>query len=358
MTQTCPAARELRSLVDGSLSDLDAQSIELHIEHCEVCQNAIQELAADGSFWQSAAKNLSDDRIVGPGLDRVIETLQHQSREDAEEIGEAIELKLSFIEPPVEPGTIGRLRHYDILRVAGRGGMGIVLKAFDRSLRRIVAIKLLAPHLAGNGQARQRFVREGRAAAAISHEHVVTIHAVEESPPFLVMQYVHGETLEERIHRNGSLDIREAVRIALQIAQGLAAAHAQGVVHRDIKPANILLENGVARVRITDFGLARAIDDASLTQSGVVAGTPQYMAPEQASGDAIDERADLFSLGSVLYTMLAGHAPFRATTAMGVLKRLCDNAARSIKEINPETPDWLGRGHQSTSCEASRRSFS
>ncbi len=341
MTQSCPNAKELRNLVDGSLSDIDAQSIELHIERCEACQHAIQELAADGTFWNSAAKSLSDDKIVGPSLDRVIETLQHQSREDAEEIGEAIELKLSFIEPPVEPGTIGRLRHYDILRVAGRGGMGIVLKAFDRSLRRIVAIKLLAPHLAGNGQARQRFVREGRAAAAISHEHVVTIHAVEESPPFLVMQYVHGETLEERIHRNGSLAVREAVRIALQIAQGLAAAHAQGVVHRDIKPANILLENGVARVRITDFGLARAIDDASLTQSGVVAGTPQYMAPEQASGDAIDERADLFSLGSVLYTMLAGHAPFRATTAMGVLKRLCDNAARPIREINPETPDWL-----------------
>jgi hypothetical protein len=155
------------------------------------------------------------------------------------------------------------------------------------------------------------------------------------------MQYVHGETLEEHIHRTGSLSAREAVRIALQIAQGLAAAHAQGVVHRDIKPGNILLENGVGRVRITDFGLARAIDDASMTQSGVVAGTPQYMAPEQACGDAIDERADLFSLGSVLYTMLAGHAPFRATTAMGVLKRLCDNAARPIREINPETPEWL-----------------
>ena len=219
MTQTCPTSKELRSVVGGSLSDIDSQSMELHIERCEACQHAIQEFAADGTFWKSAAKNLSDDKIVGPGLDRVIETLQHQSREEAEEIGEAIELKLSFIEPPVEPGTIGRLRHYDILRVAGRGGMGIVLKAFDRSLRRIVAIKLLAPHLAGNGQARQRFVREGRAAAAITHEHVVTIHAVEESPPFLVMQDVHGETLEARIHRNGSMDVREAVRIALQIAQ-------------------------------------------------------------------------------------------------------------------------------------------
>lgn len=341
MEQCCPSPDELRRLVDGSFSDSEAQPLELHIDRCEVCQRGLQELAADGTFWKSATASLSDDQIVGPGLDRVIEDLQQQSLEEAEDVGEAIELKLSFIEPATEPGTIGRLRHYDILRVAGRGGMGIVLKAFDRSLRRVVAIKLLAPHLAGNGQARQRFIREGRAAAAICHQHVITIHAVEESPPFLVMQYVHGETLEARIHRHGALEVRDAVRIALQIAQGLAAAHAQGVVHRDIKPANILLENGVARVRITDFGLARAVDDASLTQSGVVAGTPQYMAPEQASGDAIDERADLFSLGSVLYTMLAGHAPFRATTAMGVLKRLCDHHPRAIREINPDTPDWL-----------------
>jgi eukaryotic-like serine/threonine-protein kinase len=341
MTTPCPSTTALRGLVNGSLSDSEADSLQLHLERCETCQNALQEIAADGDFWQSAAQNLSDDEAAGPGLERVVEELQHQSPEDAEEMGEAIELKLSFIDPPTEPGTIGRLKHYDILRVAGRGGMGIVLKAFDRTLRRVVAVKMLAPHLAGNGQAKQRFIREGRSAAGICHEHVVTIHAVEESPPFIVMQYVKGETLESRIHRNGSLEVREAIRIAKQIAQGLAAAHTQGVVHRDIKPANILLENGVARVRITDFGLARAVDDASLTQSGVVAGTPQYMAPEQANGDAVDERADLFSLGSVLYTMLAGHAPFRATTTMGVLKRLCDNTARPIREINPEVPEWL-----------------
>ncbi|NQV26745.1 MAG: protein kinase [Rhodopirellula sp.] len=341
MTTPCPSTTDLRGLVNGSLSDSEADSLQLHLERCETCQKALQEIVADGDFWQSASQNLSDDEAVGPGLEQVVEELQQQSPEDAEEMGEAIELKLSFIDPPTEPGTIGRLKHYDILRVAGRGGMGIVVKAFDRTLRRVVAIKLLAPHLAGNGQARQRFIREGRAAAGICHEHVVTIHSVEESPPFIVMQYVKGETLEARIHRNGSLDVREAVRIAKQIAQGLAAAHTQGVVHRDIKPANILLENGIARVRITDFGLARAVDDASLTQSGVVAGTPQYMAPEQANGDAVDERADLFSLGSVIYTMLAGHAPFRATTTMGVLKRLCDHSARPIREINPDVPDWL-----------------
>lgn len=341
MTTPCPASAALHGLVNGTLSDSEADSLQLHLEQCQSCQHGLQEIVADGDFWNSAAENLAGDEVAGPGLNRVVDELQHQSPEDAEQMGEAIELKLSFIEPPSEPGTIGRLKHYDILRVAGRGGMGIVVKAFDRTLRRVVAIKLLAPHLAGNGQARQRFVREGRSAAGICHEHVVTIHAVEESPPFIVMQYVKGETLEARIHRNGSLEVREAVRIAKQIAQGLAAAHTQGVVHRDIKPANILLENGVARVRITDFGLARAVDDASLTQSGVVAGTPQYMAPEQANGDSVDERADLFSLGSVLYTMLAGHAPFRATTTMGVLRRLCDHSARPIREINPEVPDWL-----------------
>jgi len=341
MSESCPSEKQLRQLIDGAIADAEAIVLEQHLDRCGTCQQTVKQMTQDGTFWNSVTASLAESPAVGPELDRVIGELQQQSPEDAEQMGEVIELRMSSVEPPTEPGTIGRLKHYDILRVAGRGGMGIVLKAFDRSLRRIVAVKLLAPHLAGNGLARQRFIREGRAAAAITHQHVITIHAVEESPPFLVMQYVQGETLEGRIHRNGAMDVKDAIRVAMQIAQGLAAAHAQGVVHRDIKPANILLENGIARVRITDFGLARAIDDASLTQSGVIAGTPQYMAPEQASGDAIDERADLFSLGSVLYTMLAGHAPFRANTAMGVLKRLCDHAPRSIREINPDTPDWL-----------------
>src|SRR5206468_237440 len=124
-------------------------------------------------------------------------------------------------------------------------------------------------------------------------------------------------------------------------AAGLAAAHAQGLVHRDVKPANILLENGIERVRLTDFGLARAADDASLTQSGVVAGTPEYMAPEQAAGGTVDHRADLFSLGSVLYAMCAGRPPFRAGGTLAVLKRVCEEAPRPLPEVNPEVPDWL-----------------
>jgi serine/threonine protein kinase len=127
----------------------------------------------------------------------------------------------------------------------------------------------------------------------------------------------------------------------MQTASGLAAAHAQGLVHRDVKPANILLENGLGRVWLTDFGLARTADDASLTQSGVIAGTPQYMAPEQAQGHAVDHRADLFSLGSTLYAMCTAHAPFRAESAMAVLRRVCDEPARPVRTLNPDVPVWL-----------------
>src|SRR5207249_6152240 len=142
-----------------------------------------------------------------------------------------------------------------------------------------------------------------------------------------------GQSLEDKIRQHGPLELPEVLRIGMQIASGLAAAHAQGLVHRDIKPANILLENSVERVKITDFGLARAADDASLTQSGVIAGTPMYMAPEQACGDSFDHRADLFSLGSVLYVMASGRPPFRASSSMAVLKRVVEETPRPIRDI-------------------------
>jgi serine/threonine protein kinase len=137
------------------------------------------------------------------------------------------------------------------------------------------------------------------------------------------------------------MELPRILRIGMQTASGLAAAHAQGLIHRDIKPANILLENSVERVKITDFGLARAADDASLTQTGVVAGTPEFMAPEQALGAAINQRADLFSLGSVLYAMCTGRSPFRGSSALATLKRVCDDEPQPIREINPAIPEWL-----------------
>jgi WD40 repeat protein len=155
------------------------------------------------------------------------------------------------------------------------------------------------------------------------------------------MHHVGGIALEDRVKQGGPLELKEILRIGMQTAAGLAAAHAQGLVHRDVKPANILLENGVQRVKITDFGLARAVDDASLTQSGQIAGTPMYMSPEQARGEAVDCRSDLFSLGSVLYTLCTGRPPFRASSTPAVLKRVCEETPRPIRQINPEVPDWL-----------------
>ncbi len=252
------------------------------------------------------------------------------------------EAGFDFLQPSSKPGSLGRLAHYEVLEVLGKGGFGIVFKAFDEKLQRVVALKVMAPHLAVTSPPRKRFLREARAAAAIRHENVVAVHAVEDQPiPYLVMDYIAGQTLQARLNAVGPLELLDVMRIGRQIAEGLAAAHAMGIIHRDIKPANILLENGVDHVKITDFGLARAGDDASLTQSGMIAGTPMYMAPEQTYGGVIGVRADLFSLGSVLYVMSTGRPPFRASTTMAVLKRVAEDTPRPMREIIPEIPQWL-----------------
>jgi serine/threonine protein kinase len=255
----------------------------------------------------------------------------------------AAEASLAFLAPPREPGGLGRLDHYEVLEVVGRGGTGVVLRAQDTKLRRIVAIKALAPLLAASSSARCRFVREAQAAAAVRDDHVVAIHAVSDDgpAPYLVMEYIDGTTLEERVKQAGALNLAEVLRVGMQLARGLAAAHAQGVVHRDIKPANILLENGVQRVKITDFGLAGVAGEARPSTGKILAGTPQYMSPEQARGEPTDQRTDLFSLGSVLYTLCAGRPPFRSETTAGVLRSVCEDTAPPLGEINPRVPAWL-----------------
>jgi serine/threonine protein kinase len=164
------------------------------------------------------------------------------------------EQALTFLAPPGEAGGLGRLDHYDVLEVVGRGATGVVLKARDSKLQRVVALKVLAPRLAASGPARKWFVREAQATAAVRDDHVIAIYAVsDEGPlPYLVMEYIAGVTLDDRIRQGGPPELRELLRIGLQVASGLAAAHAQGLIHRDIKPGNILLENGVQRVKITD----------------------------------------------------------------------------------------------------------
>ena len=312
----------LRLLLDDELPEDSQADLTRHVETCRRCRRRLEALAAEACWWPDAAELLrpgEEDGSSDPGP------------------------RLDFLAPSDDPHKLGRLGPYEIEEVIGHGGMGIVLKGYEPLLNRHVAVKVLAPHLATSGAARQRFAREALAAAAVVHEHVVAIHAVDSADgvPYLVMPFVPGVSLDRRINDTGPMEVLEILRIGMQISAGLAAAHAQGLVHRDVKPANILLENGVDRVMLTDFGLARAVDDASLTQSGVVAGTPQFMSPEQAKGEAVDDRADLFSLGSVMYTMCTGRPPFRAETTLAILRRISDSSPRPIRDVNPGIPQWL-----------------
>lgn len=329
--QTCDVTR-LNQFLGGSLNCHHEQLLTSHLDECTSCRQRLDDLAADHQSW-SEAKELLCDSLDSATFN------QSGCSDDSFEI----EQVLAQLGPTDEPDSLGRVGGYEVTGVVGSGGMGVVLKAHDRSLDRVVAVKVMAPHLAASGSARQRFAREAKAAAAVLHPNVIAIHGVsnEQSLPYLVMPYVRGNSLQKRIDTEGPLPVVDTLRIGSQVAAGLAAAHEQGLVHRDIKPANILLESGVERVAITDFGLARAADDASMTRSGVISGTPQYMSPEQARGEVIDARSDLFSLGSLLYAMCTGHSPFRAETSYGVLHRIINDSPRSIRELNPDIPDWL-----------------
>jgi eukaryotic-like serine/threonine-protein kinase len=276
---------------------------------------------------------------------RVAQTVQALSPSAGREpqSSQSSEGKFAFLDPPREPGFLCRMEHYDVMQLIGNGAMGFLFQAFDAALHRIVAIKVLAPQLATTANARRRFLREARAMAAIRNDYVIDVYAVGETQgiPFLVMEFIAGSSLAHEIYLSGGLDLPKLVRVAYQTACGLAAAHAQGLIHRDIKPSNILLEHTLERIKITDFGLARAADDPGLTQLGTISGTPQFMAPEQASGDRVDHRCDLFSLGSVLYAMCTGRAPYQGASTMSVLRQVCDEAPQPIRELNPDVPCWL-----------------
>ncbi len=319
----------LESALRGDLPPDDEAGLHGHLESCQAC-NAVLERMAGGAEWSQEAASLfreddrDADRLGGGELSDVDFTVEH-------------------LEPADEPNMLGRLGGYDVLEIIGHGGMGVVLKGFDRELKRCVAIKVLAPHLAQSSLARRRFAREAQAAAAIVHPNVLAIHQVQPGGrlPFLVMPLVAGESLAERLATRGTLELTEVLRIAVQAAAGLAAAHEQGLVHRDVKPANILLDKGVDRVVLTDFGLARAADDVALTRWGVIAGTPEYMSPEQARGEPLDGRSDLFSLGCVMYEMATGVSPFRADSTIATMRRLVDDTPPSIASLNPELPPWF-----------------
>jgi serine/threonine protein kinase len=314
-----------------------------HLTSCAACQVRLVRIEEGEDRLLRLARQLGDPTVapLDPNLTRIRERLHEV--ESPVRSAPAEPADLDFLQPSDQPGVLGTLGNYEVREVIGRGGMGVVLKAFDPALDRFVAIKVVAAALAGSATARRRFSREAQAAAAVRHDHVVTVHGAHEADglPYLVMQYVAGESLQARLDRTGPRELTEVVRIGLQTASGLAAAHAQGLIHRDVKPANLLLEDGSAKVKITDFGLARLTDDVGLTQSGVVAGTPEYMAPEQARGEPVDHRADLFSLGSVLYALCTGSPPFRGSTPLDVLRQVSDEVPTPVRERNPDVPAWL-----------------
>jgi serine/threonine protein kinase len=249
-----------------------------------------------------------------------------------------------FLAPPQGPGEIGRLGPYRVLKVLGAGGMGVVYQAEDPDLRRLVALKAMLPALAASASARERFLREARSAAAIDHDNIVHIYQVgtDRGVPFLAMQFLQGETLDDRLKRSAKITTADVLRIARETASGLAAAHKVGLIHRDIKPANLWLEAETGRVKILDFGLARAAgDDAHLTKTGAIMGTPSYMAPEQAAGKAVDARADLFSLGCVLYRLCTGRLPFQGGDTIAVLVAVATEEPPPPRQVNPRLPAGL-----------------
>lgn len=250
----------------------------------------------------------------------------------------------AFLAPAQEPDELGRLGPYRVLRVLGAGGMGVVFRAEDPRLQRPVALKAMLPKLAVTESAKQRFLREARAAAAIKHDHIVTVYQVDEDRgiPFLAMEFLEGEPLDQRLKRENKLSVPEVLRIGRELAEGLEAAHGRGLMHRDIKPANVWLEGKKARTKILDFGLAREnTSEAQLTQVGTILGTPSYMAPEQAQGLPLDHRCDLFSLGCVLYQASTGVLPFRGKDTIHTLIAVNSHNPPAPRELNPALPEPL-----------------
>ncbi len=340
---TCNYARIDRFLTSEHyrLEDEDQELIS-HLDRCVGCRDYMESQAADVQTWNDTKKLLQPSEFDNASSAdySAAGSLSPSSLQPV-----AVQDVLDSLAPTDDPHRLGRIGTYEISGVVGVGGMGVVLKGIDPALDRVVAVKVMAPRLANNETARRRFSREAKAAAAVLHPNVIPIYGVssDSSIPYLVMAYIRGGSLQKRLSNEGALPLVEILRIGSQIAAGLAAAHEQGLVHRDIKPENILLEEGIERVTITDFGLARAVDDNTITQNGSIAGTPMYMSPEQARGEQVDQKSDLFSLGSVLYALCTGRPPYRADSSYGVMRRIIDESPTPIRELNPEIPEWLAR---------------
>jgi tetratricopeptide (TPR) repeat protein len=341
----CPSAESLEQFLAGSLPGAANDALAEHVRACAACQARLDSLSDNTELRQWAVRaclvnpegpsparppHVSEDlrptRVAGQGADTAVDLPSRWA---------------GLFEAASHPGDLGRLGPYRVQAELGRGGMGVVFRAYDEALQRPVAVKVLRPEL-DDPRARERLLREARLAAQFRHDHVVTVHAVVSPPgrpPYLVMEYVPGPTLAALLEQEKCLPPARAAELLVQVADGLAAAHAAGLIHRDIKPGNILLDPATGRAKLTDFGLAR--DEAlpsSLTKEGLLAGTPAYMSPEQAGGQAgLDGRTDVYSLGVALYEALTGELPFRGTPAM-LLQQILHEEPRPPRRLSDAIP--------------------
>jgi serine/threonine protein kinase len=338
----CPDAEQLTALLSGAAADADAHTLRLHLSECGECSARAAQLRerghttdlllpADPPSTQQMAANDST-----PAPPTAYPTPVHSPPSGA--------FPTRHLGPPAGPDEIGRLGPFRLLRLLGRGGMGVVYQAEDVELGRPVAVKILKEELADQLDSWERFLREARTLAAIKHEHVVTVYHTgrEGRIAYLVMELLQGCSLADHLAKVRRPTVAEVLRIGRELAAGLAAVHDHGLIHRDIKPANVWVESPSGRLKILDFGLARRVrDDARLTQTGVVVGTPSYMAPEQARGGEVDPRGDLFSLGCILYRACTGVEPFRGPDTLSILTALAVDTPAPVHELNPAVPRAL-----------------
>jgi serine/threonine protein kinase/Tol biopolymer transport system component len=400
-TKRCPTRQEFADYDSGILAAERHDEITSHLDECADCAAVLESLEepADELIGRLREKLPAEILTDDSELHRLVDTVKNlgdtsiAARAETQEVDKhrrkasVEELVAQCLGPAEAAGELGRLGGYRVLRVLGKGGMGIVCQAEDSALKRLVALKVMNP-ASSSVASRGRFLREAQAMAAVHHDNVVTIFQVGEDrgAPFLAMELLEGQSLADRLRAENKLSVIEALRIARETARGLAAAHARGLTHRDIKPDNIWLESsrlasrdvggnaaggripsdaegqneaGAAgglpvagrqgygerqgdRVKILDFGLARAADEqGNLTESGAIVGTPNYLAPEQVLGGDVDARTDLFSLGVVLYEMLTGEKPFQRDSLIATLRAIDSDTPPTPVSLRGDVPQAL-----------------
>ncbi len=355
-TETCPSLQALQQLLLGNLPLGERDALEEHVLNCDRCVANAETISSDDDLTRLARQATPRPDGQSDVINALIGRIK-KARKEAETLRleetvagqlphetpfptpSSSSQHLDFLAPPQADGELGRLGEYRILEVLGMGGMGVVLKAEDIRLKRVVALKTMKPSIASSRDAKSRFMREAQATAALEHDHIVPIYQVGEDRgvPFIAMQFLKGESLAKRLERVKKLSTSEVVRLGKEIALGLACAHEASMVHRDIKPDNVWLDEKTDRAKILDFGLVSAAsEDEGLTQFGTVLGTPKYMAPEQALAQPVDHRADLFSLGSVLYHVATGESPFAANNFTSTLIAVANQQPKSLQAAAPE----------------------